>query len=262
MGNTAVGLNNLVKTGALTAGSSATNMPVTNLQMDGGAPSQAWQTAATILTAAAGANFRVTPTARQLWRLFGLFKTNLTQGASVTFTLYLNPSTVVWTGTVTGPAPGYGQVVAVAPSDMQADYCIVNINDTANPDGFINVPLCYAGPGWLPALGFTWGSTFGRDSVADEMISRGGQEYPTYRYQQRRWEAAFDAISDAELWTSAQELDRVSRYGGNILFVPDYASPTMAQEAVFGRVASTADVSYIAGFANRRVWRFRVKERL
>jgi hypothetical protein len=94
------------------------------------------------------------------------------------------------------------------------------------------------------------------------MISRGGQEYPTYRFQQRRWEVAFDAITDSELWTEAQNLDRISRYGGNILFVSDLASATISGEAVFGRVTATADVSYIAGFHDRHAWKFRIKERL
>jgi len=261
MGVTAIGINNLVKTGALTAGSSAVNMPVANLQTDAGASSMAWQTVAGIVTAAAGANFRITPT-KQLWRLFGLFRTNLTQGASVTFSLYINPSTLVWSGTVTGPVPGYGQVVAVAPADTLADYCIVNINDSTNPDGFINVPLAYAGPAFLPALGQTWNSTFGRDSVVDEMISRGGQEYPTYRYQQRRWEAVFDSLSRAEVWTSIEELDRLSRLGGNVLFVPDYRSPVLAQETVFGRVTVTGDIGWIPGYGDRFAWKIRCKERL
>jgi hypothetical protein len=261
MGNTVLGVNNLIKSGALIAGSYAPTMPITNLQTDSGAASMAWQTVSGVLTPAAGATFRCTPS-RQLWRLFGLFRTNLSQGASVTFSVYLNPGTLVWSGTVTGPQPGYGQVVAVAPDNMFADYCVVDITDTANPDGFINIPLAYAGPAWIPRLGFTWNSTYGRDSTVDEMISRGGQEYPTYRFQQRRWEAAFDAISDTELWTEAQNLDRVSRYGGNILFVPDLASITSSNEAVFGRVTVTADVSYIAGFHDRHAWKFRIKERL
>jgi hypothetical protein len=261
MGNTVLGLNNLIKSGALIAGSSVPTMPITSLQTDSGASSMAWQTVSGVLTPAAGATFRCTPT-RQLWRLFGLFRTNLSQGASVTFSVYLNPATLVWSGTVTGPQPGYGQVVAVAPTDMFADYCVVDITDTGNPDGFINVPLAYAGPAWIPRLGFTWNSTYGRDSTVDEMISRGGQEYPTYRFQQRRWEAAFDAISDTELWTEAQNLDRVSRYGGNILFVPNLESVTSSNEAVFGRVTVTADVSYIAGFHDRHAWKFRIKERL
>jgi hypothetical protein len=261
MGNSALGIKNLVKSGALIAGSTANNMPITNLQTDSGASSMAWQTAAGVVTAAAGATFRCTPP-RQLWRIFGLFRTNLSQGASVTFNLFINPSTLVWSGTVTGPQPGYGQVVAVALEDIYADYCVVEINDAGNPDGFINVPLAFLGPGWIPKLGFTWNSTYGRDSTVDEMISRGGQEYPTYRFQQRRWEAAFDAITDSELWTDAQNLDRVSRYGGNILFIPTYTSQTVASEAVFGRVTVTADVSYIAGFHDRHAWKFRVKERL
>jgi hypothetical protein len=261
MGNTVLGVINLVKTGALTAGSSAVNMPVTNLQIDTGAASTAWQTVAGVVTNAAGANFRITPP-RQLWRLFGLFRTNLQRSATVTFSLYLNPSTLVWSGAATGPLPGYGQCIVTAPQDTLADYCVVSIDDPGNPDGFINVPLAFAGPAWFPEIGQTWNSAVGRDSQVDEMISRGGQEYPTYRYQQRRWEVDFDALRDSEVWSSAQELDRVSRYGGNILFAPDYASANLSAEAVFGRVTSTADVSYIAGYADRRAWKFRCKERL
>jgi hypothetical protein len=222
----------------------------------------AWQTAAGVLTTTDGANFIIRPTTRQSWRLFGIFRANLTQGASVHFSLFLNPSTPVWDAYCNGPLPGYGQAVAIAPADMAADYCKVEFYDTANPDGFINVPLCYAGPAWLPAIGHTWQTTFGRDSVVDEMQSRGGQEYPTYRYQQRRWEIAFDSLSGDEVWQSAEELDRLSRYGGNILFVPDLASKNLASEAVFGRVTVTADVSYVAGVANLHAWKFRCKERL
>jgi hypothetical protein len=260
MGNSVLGITNLVKSSALTAGSSA--MPVTNLQTDSGASSMAWQTSGGILSAANGAWFAIRPTTRQTWRLFGIFRTNLTTGASVRFSLFVNPSTRVWDSYVTGPLPGYGQAVAVAPSDIAADYCQVDIIDTANPDGFINVPLCYAGPAWIPTIGHTWQTTFGRDSVVDEIQSRGGQEYPTYRYQQRRWEIAFDSLSGNEVWQSAEELDRLSRYGGNILFVPDLASVNLNAEAVFGRVAVTADVSYVAGVANLHAWKFRCKERL
>lgn len=261
MGQTVLGTLNLVKTGALTAGSSAVNMPISNLLIDAGAPSMAWQTLAGVVTNAAGANFRVTPV-RQLWRLFGLFRTNLQRTATVTFSLYINPSTLVWSGSVPGPLPGYGQVIAVAPQDFLADYCVVGIDDAGNPDGFLNVPLAFAGPAWIPQIGQTWNSTVGRDSQVDEIVSRGGQEYPTYRYQQRRWEIEFDALTDSEVWSSAQELDRLSRYGGNILFVPDFASANLSAEAVFGRVTSTADVSFIAGYADRRAWKFRCRERL
>lgn len=258
----AVGVQNMVKTAALTAGSSATNMPVGNLQLDTGAASSAWQTVAGVRTDAAGANFRITPATRQPWRIFGLFRTNLTSGASVTWELYLNPSTLIASVGATGPVPGYGQVCAALQADVLADYCLVRLNDTANPDGFLNVPLAFAGPAWIPAYNHTWGSTLGRDSVVDELITRGGQEYPTYRYQQRRWELDFDALSDSEMWTSAEELDRLSRYGNNVMYVPDIASPRIGLETVFGRVTVTADIGYIAGFADRRTWKFRIRERL
>lgn len=255
----AVGVNNIIKTAALGSQSSATNMPIENLKLDTGATSQAWQTRAGLLDV----NFAIEPATRQVWRAFGLFRTNLTRGATVGVQLVNhNPLTQVWYASVTGPMPGYGQIVVVAPQDFQADACVFYITDLGNPDGFINVPLAFAGPAWIPLKNHTWNSTMGRDSVVDELISRGGQEYPMYRYQQRRWEVEFDSIEGAELWQSAEELDRIARYGGNVLYVPRTESPTIAQEAVFGRVTVTADVGYRAGVADVHNWKYRVRERL
>lgn len=261
--NTVLGWTNLVKSAALTAGSAEVRFPIQNIQNDIGTASLGWQTTAGVITSGGGATCTITPLiAAQTWRVFVLAGTNLTPGASVTFAVYNNPTTLVYSVTVAGPAPGYRQVVVVAPVDKTADYCTVSITDADNPDGFINVPLVYAGPVWVPAVGINWQTTFGRDSQIDETRSRGGQEYPIPRWQQRRWEIAMDGIQDSELWTDAQELDRVSRFGGNVVFIPDITSTTIGNEAVFGRVESVADVSFVSGITQLFSWKFRIRERL
>jgi hypothetical protein len=177
-------------------------------------------------------------------------------------TLYLNPSTVVWTGTSLPPKSGYGQMILAADQNYEADYCKIEFHDPSNPDNFLNIPLIYAGPAWIPSIGLSWNSAIGRDSQVDEIVSRGGQEFPIPRWQKRRYEIELGEIFDPELWDDAQELDRVSRYGGNVLFIPDMASTRVSNEAIYGRAESVSDVTFVTGVAGLHGWRFRIRERL
>jgi hypothetical protein len=249
-------VNNLYA-GVLTSTSAAPLLPVTNLQTDIGSPSTAWQTAAGVTSA----SFTCTLPAAASWRAFGLFRVNLTPSASVTFTVKLGVSSV-WTQTVAGPAVGYGQCVIALPGSVSGDSLIVAITDATNPDGFLNIPLAFAGPAWTPATGPSWQSTMGRDSTVAETVSRGGQEYPILYWSRRRWEIALDGVRSSEIWPDIGEIDRLSRVGGNMLFIPDYSDVDANKYAVYGRLAPTSDVTFPYNGADRRAWRARITERL
>ena len=258
MSNTLFAWNNYVLTAALSASSQA--LPVSNLQNERGAPSEGWQTAAGVIE---NATVTITPQiSRSTWRVFGLFRTNLTPFANVTVTLYNSPSSAVWGGSVEGPEPGFYQSILVADSDVQADYCVIEIDDPGNRQGFLNVPLIYAGPAWLTTSPPSYETTFGGDAAVNESVSRGGQEYPTLLYERRRGELAFQSIRSGEVLGQLAELTATARRGNNVLFAPDISSETMPQEAIYGRVTATADVGYPYGAADRRSWRARITERL
>jgi hypothetical protein len=253
--------NNYAKTATITAGSAATNMPATNVAGDQGSASAGWQTAAGVLTGAAGAHIEVIPPTTGLpWRAFGLFGTNLTAAANVSFNLMVGGS-IVWAQAVS-PVAGYKQCVCFAPADTAADYLRINIDDPGNPDGFINVPLLFGGPAWFPkgSTGFT--STVGRDDSVSEVVTRGGQEYPNLLWQRRRWNIALDSLRAAETWQQADPLFRIAKAGGNVLFAPDTSSVFLQQEAIYGRLKGAADISYPYGGADRRRWQSSVTERL
>lgn len=261
MSNTLFAWDNIVLTGALSAPSEASNLGTINLKTEVGSPSVAWQTV-TGITGPPGAVLTITPTQpNRIWRVFGVFRTNLTQYATVTATIYDN-NVAVWSGQALGPTPGYGQCIIVVPQDYTGDYATISISDTTNPDGFINVPLVFAGPAWLPMTGIAYDSTEGDDPKLDETVSRGGQEYPVLRFDQRRFEASLMGIRDSEMGGYVRPLRRIAARGNTILFVPDIASDKMDQEAVYGRLYPTADVGYPYAAADRRSWRVRVLERL
>ena len=257
--------NNYVKTSVITATSAAPSMPASNVAGDQGSPSLGWQTVAGVVTLAGGALIKAVPTVTaQTWRVLGVFGTNISAAATVNFALWNNPASpvAVWASTVAGPVKGYGQVAVVLPVDTVADYLQIYNNDSTNPDGFINIPLVFGGPAWFPAGSTGFGSTVGRDESVAEVVTRGGQEYPTLMWQRRRWNISLDSLRQAETWTQADPLFRIAKAGSNVFFAPDSASANLQQEAIFGRLKGTADVSFPYGGADRRRWQASVTERL
>lgn len=256
--NTVFAWNNYVLTSSLSASSQA--LPVTNLQDEQGDASTAWQTASGVTQ---GATITITPPIQQsTWRVFGLFRTNLTAFATVTVTLYNNPSVIVWSGGADGPEPRYYQSIVVAPQDTLADYCTIQVDDAGNPDGFLNIPLVYAGDAWFPQTAPAYDTTFGGDFVTNEQVSRGGQEYPELLWERRRSEVSLAGVRAGEVNNQLADMAHTARRGNNILFIPDITSETMTIEAIYGRVTATADVGYPYGAADRRSWRGRFTERL
>jgi len=259
MGTTLLAWNNYVLTSGLSATSAA--MPVSNVQDERGAPSVAWQTAA----GTTSATITITPAiARASWRAFGVFRSNLTAYAGIGVTLYNNPTSPVsiWGGGTEGPEPGFGQSIVVADTDVIADFCTIQIDDPQNPDGFLNIPLIFAGAAWVPLTGLSYDTAYGGDAMVDEAISRGGQEYPLLRWERRRGELAFQGIRSGEVLNQLNELQGTARRGNNVLMVPDITSPNIGVEAIYGRVTATTDVGYPYGGADRRSWRARITERL
>jgi hypothetical protein len=53
-----------------------------------------------------------------------------------------------------------------------------------------------------------------------------------------------------------------ARLGGNVLFVPNYQSAYMPQEAIYGVLHETADITFPYNMADRRAWRAKLTERL
>ena len=111
------------------------------------------------------------------------------------------------------PIPPYGQVVVVLPSDTIGSDLTISINNSANPDGFINVPLAFGGPVWFPA-GAASSIERSAEIQIDETVTRGGQEYPVMRWQRRRWNIALDSVRGSEVWADLDTLDAAARAGG------------------------------------------------
>jgi hypothetical protein len=165
-------------------------------------------------------------------------------------------------GTVSaGVAVGYGQSVIAAPAAVSGRACRLDVTDPTNPDGFLNIPLAYAGAAWQPAMNVSPASMFGRDDSTVEFRTRGGQEFPTMLYQARRAEVDFEGILNSEV-PQVDAMDAVARTGANILYVPDPDSADRHLNSVFGRLRARADLGFFMRGPERRTWRASIAERL
>lgn len=176
----------------------------------------------------------------------------------------LDPAALAFdTGLVpVGVVPGVNQAVTVAEADVTGRYCRCDIDDNANPDGFIRAALAYAGPAWQPSVNVSSQSTFSWDVNEETPVTRGGQEFPRLNWEQRRWDIVFNAIKSAEFWPSYMEFLRLARQNYNVLYVPDPADADIQRETVFGRAKAADDVTFPTNSKAFRAARFRITERL
>ncbi|MFT8245177.1 hypothetical protein [Roseomonas sp. BN140053] len=279
------------RTGRLTASSEVSGLGVGNLQNDHGSASMGWQTVGT------SGWFRIeTDSADNGWQAFLLARTNLTPSATVRWRVGNDPTFATWnwdTGVQpAGVARGIGQSLTVAPlqlvtqvpaslglltedgsvivteaggtmaTALRGRYCRCDIADTGNPDGFLNVPLAYAGLLVQPRRNIGWGTTLGRNQAGSTVRSRGGSSFTELQWMARRWAVEFASLGPSEVWPLVMDLDGYARRGRNVLFVPDPDSPDRNREAVFGQLTPTADVAFPFQTMERRSWRATIEERL
>ena len=140
-----------------------------------GAASVAWQTPAGTTAAA----LTVTAaTAAVAWRAVSLNRTNLTTAATirvrVSSAASLTTAPAYDSGVVSaGVAVGIGQALHVMPTAVSALAMRIDISDPANPDGYLNIPLAYAGPGTECSIAYS--SDAGLDVRRGDTTTRGGQ---------------------------------------------------------------------------------------
>ncbi len=266
MGITALGWNNLFLTSDISANSATPSLPPENLKTDQCSPSTGWQTLYNATTLATGALFKgVFATAQSVVRSVVLVNTNLTSDATINIALWINGGgTPIPVGVLNcnGPTTGYRQVVALFRNDIVADFVQIFFNDPTNPDNNINIGGVFCGPLWIPATGADWNLALGRDSQINEVVTRGGQERPQLQWDKRKVTFTLPGIRKSELYADQQELDRISRMGSNVLFIPDITSDDLQREAIYGRLTEQSDLTLPYHNIDRRSWGGKVTERL
>jgi hypothetical protein len=120
----------------------------------------------------------------------------------------------------------------------------------------------YAGRAREPSIGLGVSSGFSRQFDTPTLVTRGGQEYPFYRYSRRSWAISFPDMSSSDVWNIAQELHRAAGEGGNVLLIPFPDGSNNAREAVFGRVSEVGSATLPYPVPDFYNWSVSITERL
>lgn len=242
MENCGFGWQNRILDAALVASAQSNALPVDNLRNTSGAPSMGWRcprnTAVLTLSMPQAGTFRA----------FSLHRTNLMPDVTLAVSASL-AGDVVWEGQTQGCANG--QLLLVSPAVVQADTVIFTVTDASNTDGFLSIPLAYAGPIWQPVRNYSSESTSGRNLGSDSLTALSGTQFTENRWLQRTLKIAHQSLGDADA-DQIEQILRASAAGQNTLFipVPDAAPSAMSQKALFGRLSGD-DVSNPFGIADR-----------
>jgi hypothetical protein len=128
-----------------------------------------------------------------------------------------------WTGQITAEeAEGYPiSLVHDCGENIRARYWRVQITDTANAAGYVELSRLWLGAIWQPAISFSEGVRFGWESRSVAEYSLGGVKFSEERPPARILGMALEHLSDAE--ALGQVLDAQRRLGttGQLWVVPD-----------------------------------------
>lgn len=257
MANCAFGFANHVLDATVSADSEVAWLPAANIQSDQGGDTAAWRFTApqATLTVDLGVG------SARAFDVVTLHRTNLSNQAMADLLLYRDGE-LIWTLTAVPLAPIDGQAIVAAGIAAQADKMALTIREPAMTDGFVSIPLIYAGAWWVPFRNMSTQSTSGWDVGTDEATSLGGAEAPVNRWARRRAAVDHQSLSTADQ-PALRAMARWAQSGRNVLFVPDSGAdaPSMAQDAIFGRLA-LGDLSNPFGAADRKRITLTMTERL
>lgn len=116
--------------------------------------------------------------------------------------------------------------VFVLDSAVLARYILIEFVDTANPDGYLDIPRIYICPGWEPAAGIVVGADLGYEDPSVEEKSLGSVFFFDVRPGFRRTRFTIPYMEYSETFTSAWELIRQLKRTKELFFSLDPTDDT------------------------------------
>ena len=155
----------------------------------------------------------------------------------------------VWSGKYTlEEIAGYNQCLTVfLPGTSLAQYIQVDLDDTGNTDGFVQIGRAFIAPGWVPGLGLQYGATsLGLETeTVVQQAPKTGTEYfderPTYRVEQ----FTLPHLTEDEGMAGAFELQRQAGISKEVFFVHSMTDDVHAIRRRFlGRLRKLSPIEY------------------
>jgi hypothetical protein len=214
--------------GTFSGGSWETDLPLTNLQDELVANVARSTDAATASTV-----FDVDLGAAQPIFVLALVGHNLSDSATVqirgddatSFATATYDSGTVAAITTAEAALSWGDLTRIyvhcIGSAQTARYWRVNVYDTGNSDGYVEIGRAAVCQGWQPTINMDYGAQFGLESYTREILTDGGAAFYVERRNRRTVECAIQDLPEQEALDSWYHLQRRADRHGQFVFVYD-----------------------------------------
>lgn len=151
-----------------------------------------------------------------------------------------------WLGTLSQQArAGYqSPYILKLPSVQNMRYWRVEIVDTSNSDGYVQIGRLFMARGWTPYVNYSYGSSLGFQDPTPVDTSLSGAEYFDIRSKYRVMNFTLPYITDTEAYSYALELQRLAGVSGEILVMPDGGASlsTQPQRSFVGRLRQVGTI--------------------
>lgn len=106
-------------------------------------------------------------------------------------------------------------------SSAYARYWKIDIVDTANPAGYIQIGRLFIGQRFKPTFNCDWGVSLGVESTTEVLASLNGPEYFNDRPNRRTWRGSWANLTDSEAYRTFMTLQRNQDVSGEVYFFED-----------------------------------------
>jgi hypothetical protein len=239
MKNIIIGYNNLIDAAALSGGSWNASLPLSNLQdraASASAPIYLSKVARSTNDDAASTLINIDLGSAKSVQAFGAIATNIS-ASGATYRLRLgNDNTFAVTlydsGTVAADAMT-PDLIRGLDSAVTVRYGRLEITDTSNASGYVQIGRLFIGPALAPADNYSKGAELGYKSNSGVARSLGGVRHYDARQGERLFSFALDWLTEAEAHNQALELQRICDIVGEVLLIRDPEDTTYNQRRHF-----------------------------
>jgi hypothetical protein len=246
MANLFIAYRNRWDEATISATSELTTLPVSNTQIEHLA--QLFRTQSSVTTVTIRADFA----SACAFDVFAALGTNLTPGATHRLTLSnvsVGAAELLDTSTISASVvTGYPQVYYVLASTISARYaswtftCSSPTVSPASVSAYLQFGRIFAASKWTPGVNLQYGWAMGWVDPSRKTKSRGGQTYADTLNKYRVIDLTIDYETEADLYGTALEIDRIAGTTNDILVMRDHEGVYRSQQAVFGMIMELSPI--------------------
>lgn len=127
-----------------------------------------------------------------------------------------------------------------------ARYWQIEIDDTTNADGYLNIGRLFMPMGWQPSLNYSVGGSQGwtNNAISQQML--GGGEVVRNLPRQRTFACQFDFLTEAEATLEMHRVMEAVGYSKPVFLIPNPSeSANMHRKSFFARIVQPDPVSHL-----------------